>query len=309
MPRRKNASPRAKTASADQLQQTSLRSFFPPIEGAAEKGGTKAGGAAKKEAGGAAKKRGKEEVGETSLTQCVPKQKTFRWAGVDTGMSEREFFAYNPPKTEEKDEKTIEVAALDQSGKREGKSDGSVDEDVVEVEVSSDDVSVSAIGEPSDGFRFLCLSDPGDAMEIGDDECDDDELEAFLDELEDETQEACRESPEKVQESQESAGSQVPEGNSIEVTTSGTSQGSPPQDCPEDSEDLVCALMAAGSIGDGAEVDDKALMAAGSTDNGTEADDKDETRSNPLCVLHTMRFFHQCFYPPRERVGESECYK
>ena len=100
MPRRKNASPRAKTASADQLQQTSLRSFFPPIEGAAEKGGTKAGGAAKKEAGGAAKKRGKKEVGETSLTQCVPKQKTFRWAGVDTGMSEREFFAYNPPKEE-----------------------------------------------------------------------------------------------------------------------------------------------------------------------------------------------------------------
>ena len=236
-------------------------------------------------------------------------QKTFRWAGVDTGMSEREFFAYNPPKTEEKDEKTIEVAALDQSGKREGKSDGSDDEDVVEVEVSSDDVSVSAIGEPSDGYRFLCLSDPGDAMEIGDDECDDDELEALLDELEEETQEACRESPEKVQESQESAGSQVPEGNSMEVTTSGTSQGSPPQDCPEDSEDLVCALMAAGSIGDGAEVDDKALMAAGSTDNGTEADDKDETRSNPLCVLHTMRFFHQYFYPPRERVGESECYK
>ena len=75
MPRRKNASPRAKTASADQLQQTSLRSFFPPIEGAAEKGGTKAGGAAKKEAGGAAKKRGKKEVGETSLTQCVPSKK------------------------------------------------------------------------------------------------------------------------------------------------------------------------------------------------------------------------------------------
>ena len=100
MPRRENASPRAKTASADQLQQTSLRSFFPPIEGAAEKGGTKAGGAAKKEAkcqrflddsidltgdisqeeqsdleGGAAKKRGKKEVGETSLTQCVPSKK------------------------------------------------------------------------------------------------------------------------------------------------------------------------------------------------------------------------------------------
>ena len=41
---------------------------------------------------------GPQQEGEEP--QQEGKGKTFRWAGIDTGMSEREFFAYKPPKEE-----------------------------------------------------------------------------------------------------------------------------------------------------------------------------------------------------------------